>query len=261
MTLKIKFDMLKRALYILIVFVIPSICFGEGNDKALLASGNASYNKGQYKEALASYQKVLGSGYESAALYFNIGNAYYKTGEIPSALLYYGKAHRLSPGDEDINFNIKYVNQKTTDKIDEAPEFFINKWWRGFILAISANGLAWLSIAFVLAASGILIVYFFTGSILIKKSSFYAALTLFVLGAFTIFIAGMQENYFSGHKEAIIFTPSVTVKSGPGEKAGPLFVIHDGTKVNVLDDNSGWLKIRLANGSEGWIRMGDAKEI
>jgi tetratricopeptide (TPR) repeat protein len=256
-----RFSMLKRALYIFIAFVIPSICFGDDNVQALFASGNASYNKGQYKEALAAYQKVFDSGYESAALYFNMGNASYKTDDLPSALLYYGKAHKLSPGDEDINFNIRFVNQKTTDKIDESPEFFVAKWWRGFILAISANVLGWLSVLFVLVASGVLILYFFTGSVTIKKASFYGAVILFVLGAFTIFTAGMQVSYFSGHKEAIIFNPSVTVKSGPVDKAGALFVIHDGTKVNVLDDSNGWLKIKLANGSEGWIKAGDAKEI
>ena len=256
-----RFSMLRKALYIFIAFVIPSICFGDDNMQALFASGNASYNKGQYKEALAVYQKVFDSGYESAALYFNMGNASYKTDDLPSALLYYGKAHKLSPGDEDINFNIRFVNQKTTDKIDESPEFFVAKWWRGFILALSANVLGWLSVLLVLLASGILILYFFTGSVTIKKASFYGAVILFVLGAFTIFTAGMQVSYFNGHKEAIIFNPSVTVKSGPVEKAGALFVIHDGTKVNVLDDSNGWLKIKLANGSEGWIKAGDAKEI
>jgi len=256
-----KFSRLKKALYILIAFVIPSICFGADNVQSLFASGNASYNKGQYKEALAAYKKVFDSGYESAALYFNMGNASYKTDDLPSALLYYGKAHKLSPGDEDINFNIRFVNQKTTDKIDEAPEFFVAKWWRGFILALSANVLGWLSILLVLLASGILILYFFTGSVAIKKTSFYGALILFALGAFAIFIAGMQVRYFNGHREAIIFNPSVTVKSGPVEKAGALFVIHDGTKVDVLDDSNGWLKIKLANGSEGWIKAADAKEI
>ena len=261
MILKIKFNMLKRALYILIAFVIPSVCFGADNIQALFAGGNSSYNKGQYKEALTAYQKVVDAGYESAALYFNMGNASYKTGEIPSALLYYGKAHKLSPGDEDINFNIKFVSLKTTDKVDEAPEFFVTKWWKSFILGVSANNLGWLSVALVLLASGILILYFFTGSIVIKKTSFYGAVVLFVIGAFTIFIAGMQVNYFNGNQEAIIFTPSVIVKSGPVEKAGALFVIHEGTKVNVLDDSNGWIKIKLANGSQGWIKMGDAKEI
>jgi tetratricopeptide (TPR) repeat protein len=253
--------MLKRALYILIVFVIPVVCLGADNVQALFASGNTSYNKGQYKEALADYQKVLSEGYESAALYFNIGNASYKTGDIPSALLYYGKAHKLSPGDEDIDFNTRFVNLKTTDKVDETPEFFLTKCWKGFVLGVSANVLGWISISLVLLASGVLILYFFTASVTIKKSSFYGAVVLYILGAFAIFIGGMQVSYFNGRREAIIFNSSVTVKSGPVDKSGSLFVIHDGTKVNVLDDSSGWIKVKLANGSEGWIKATDAKEI
>lgn len=253
--------MIKRALYILIAFAIPSLSFGAGKVQALFAAGNASYNKGQFKDAFDTYKKVVDEGYESAALYFNMGNASYKNGDIPSALLYYGKAHKLSPGDEDINFNIKYVNLKTTDKIDEAPEFFITKWWRGFVLAISANALAWISVLLVLVGSGMLILYFFTTSVTIKKSSFYGAMAFFLLGVFAIFIAGMQVNYFSSHREAIVFSSVVNVKSSPVEKANALFVIHEGTKLDILDNSNGWIKIRLANGSEGWIKPSDAKEI
>ncbi|ASU35080.1 hypothetical protein MuYL_3195 [Mucilaginibacter xinganensis] len=252
---------MKRALYLLIAFVIPSLSFGADDAKTLILKGNASYNKGQYNDALADYKKVLDAGYESAVLYFNLGNASYKNGDIPSALLYYGKAHKLSPGDEDINFNIRFVNLKTTDKIDEAPEFFLTKWWRGFVLSVSADVLAWISILFVLLASGILVLYFFTMSVAIKKTSFYGAVILFAIGVFTIFIACMQVSYFKGNREAIIFSPSVTVKSGPVDKAGSLFVIHDGTKVIVLDESNGWIKIKLSNGNEGWIKTGDAKGI
>jgi tetratricopeptide (TPR) repeat protein len=261
MILKMKFNRLSSVLYLLMAFVIPSLCFANTDVKAIFASGNASYNKGQYKEARAAYQQVLKAGFESPALYFNMGNACYKDGDVPSALLYYGKAHKLSPGDEDINFNIKFVNLKTTDKIDEAPEFFLSKWWKGFILGTSANVLGWLSVLFVLLASGILVLYFFATSVAVKKASFYVALLLFVIGLSATIIAAMQVSYFKGHREAIVFSPSVTVKSGPVEKAGTLFVIHDGTKVNVLDDSNGWLKIKLANGNEGWIKMGEAKEI
>jgi len=252
---------MKKAIYIFITFVIPSVCFGAENVQALFAGANASYAKGQYQEAVKAYQKIIDAGYQSVALYFNMGNASYKNGDIPSALLYYEKAHKLSPGDDDINFNIKFANLKTTDKIDEAPEFFVTKWWRGFILGISANALGWLSVLLVLLASGILILYFFTTSVSVKKASFYGAMLFFIFGIFAVFIGVMQVNYFSGHREAIVFSPSVTVKSGPVEKAGALFVIHDGTKVNVLDDSNGWLKIKLANGSEGWIKSGDAREI
>lgn len=252
---------MKKALYILIAFVIPSVCFGANDMQAVFAGANAAYGKGRYEDAVKQYMQVVNAGYQSVALYFNLGNAFYKTGDVPSALLYYEKAHKLSPGDEDINFNIKFANLKTTDKIDEAPEFFVTKWWRGFILGISANALGWISVLLILLASGILIIYFFTTSVAVKKMSFYGAMLSFILGIFAVFIAVMQVNYFSGHREAIVFSPSVTVKSGPVDKAGGLFVIHDGTKVNVLDDNNGWLKIKLANGSEGWIKSGDAREI
>jgi len=252
---------MKKALYILIAFVIPSVCFGADDMPAVLAGANTAYARGRYDDAVKQYQQVISAGYQSVALYYNMGNASYKSGDVPSALLYYEKAHRLSPGDEDINFNIKFANLKTTDKIDEAPEFFITKWWRGFILGISANALGWLSVLLVLMASGGLILYFFTTSVTVKKISFYSAMLFFILGVFAVFIAVMQVNYFGAHREAIVFSSSVTVKSGPVDKAGALFVIHDGTKVNVLDDNNGWLKIKLANGSEGWIKSGDVKEI
>ncbi|HEY8929950.1 MAG TPA: SH3 domain-containing protein [Mucilaginibacter sp.] len=253
--------MLKRALYILIAFVVPSICFGADNVQQLLAAGNADYGKGQYKEAITAYQQVLNAGYESAALYYNMGNASFKNGDVPSALLYYGKARKLAPGDEDINFNIRFVNQRTTDKIDEAPEFFVTKWWRGFILGIPANTLGWLAVLLVLVGSGVLILYYFAGTVNAKRASFYGAITLFILGAFTIFMAIIQVNYFSSNKEGIVFSNSVNVKSGPIDKSAALFVIHEGTKVNILDTNNGWLKIKLVNGSEGWIKAGDVKEI
>ncbi len=252
---------MKRILYILLAIVIPSLSFGADQVQALFAAGNASYNKGQYKEALDSYKKVVDEGYESASLYFNMGNASYKNGDIPSALLYYGKAHKLSPGDEDINFNIKYVNLKTTDKIDEAPEFFITRWWRDFILAISANALGWISVLLVLGGSGLLIWYFFTASVSTKRASFYAAMSSFTLGLIAIFMAGMQVSYFSNHREAIVFSSTVNVNSGPVEKAKTLFVIHEGTRLDILDESNDWIKIKLANGSEGWIKATDVKEI
>jgi tetratricopeptide (TPR) repeat protein len=235
--------------------------FGNAQTSALFIKGNAYYNRAQYKEALKTYQQILDEGYQSAAVYFNMGNASYKSGDIPSALLYYEKAHKLAPGDDDINFNIRFANLKTTDKIDQVPEFFLFNWWKAFILTFSINILAILSIALVLFGSVMLIIYFFTSSVSIKKTSFYTSIILFFAGTFMIFIAGMQISYFKGHRQAIIFSGSVTVKSGPVEQSSSLFVIHDGTKVNVLENSNGWIKIGLVNGNEGWIKQSDAKEI
>ncbi|MDB5011226.1 MAG: Tetratricopeptide repeat protein [Mucilaginibacter sp.] len=261
MTLKMKFKSFKRIVYILIAIALPLLSFADDNVQALFQKGNNYYAKAQYKEALKAYQQIVNDGYKSAAVYFNMGNASYKNDDIPSALLYYEKAHKLAPGDEDINFNIRFANLKTTDKIDEAPELFLNRWWREFILSVSVKVLAVLSILFVLAGSAMLIVYFFTNSVFIKKASFYTSIILFFFGMVTLFVSSQQVNYFESHKQAIIFSGSVNVKSGPVEKAGTLFVLHDGTKVNVLDSNNDWIKIKLANGNEGWIKSADVKEI
>jgi tetratricopeptide (TPR) repeat protein len=256
-----KFKMLKRLFYLMAIFALPLLSLGADSSSALFSRGNALYAKGQYKEAMATYQQLIDQGYQSAAVYFNMGNASYKNDDIAPAVLYYEKAHKLAPGDDDINYNLKYVNLKTTDKIEEVPEFFLTRWWHAFILSFSTSALAVWSIIFVLAGSAVLILYFFAGSVGVKRVAFYVAILLFFAGVLAMFTANRQLSYFEDHREAVIFSSSVNVKSGPVDQSNTLFVIHDGTKVNVLDSSNGWTKISLANGNEGWVKQGDMKEI
>jgi tetratricopeptide (TPR) repeat protein len=256
-----KFNMLKRSLYIFIWLVLPIYSFGNDNAHQLMEKGNTLYTKGQYKEALSSYQELLSDGYESAIVYYNMGNTSYKLNDIPSAILYYEKAHKLAPTDEDINFNIRLANSKTIDKVDEIPEFFLARWWKSLIFITSISALAVLSIVFFFTGSGMLILYFFADAFSIKRYSFYAAISGFFVGLIFVFMANRQVSYFESHKQAIVFSTSVTVKSGPLDKSSALFVIHDGTKVNVEDNNNDWIKIKLINGNEGWIKVSDVREI
>ena len=254
----------KRLLHIIILFAIlclPALSFASNQAQEVFIKANAFYAKAQYNDALKTYKQLEDEGYQSATLYFNMGNASYKNGDIAPAILYYERAHKLAPGDEDINFNLKYANLKTTDKVDEAPELFLTRWWKGIILSLPLAMLSVWSIIFVLAASGTFILYFFAGSVVIKKVSFYAACLFLFAGVCLIFVSNRQVNYFDDHRQAIIFSPSVDVKNGPVERSVTLFVIHDGTKVDLLENNNGWLKIKLANGSEGWIQKDAAKEI
>lgn len=254
-----KFNMLKRFLCLAMI-VFPLFSYSD-DASTLFSKGNTLYAKGQYKEALVAYQQLVSQGYQSAAVYFNMGNASYKNDDIASAVLYYEKAHKLAPGDDDINYNLKYVNFKTVDKIDEVPEFFVTRWWHNFIQAFSTGALAAWSIIFVLLGSVFLILYFFAGTAGLKRASFYSAILLFFIGVIAVFMANRQLSYYEDHPGAIVFSPSVNVKSSPTDQANTLFVIHDGTKVNVLDNSNGWTKIGLANGNVGWIKQGDIKEI
>lgn len=250
-----------RIIYLLLLLVLPLLSYGSDNMQALFEKGNQQYARGQYKAAIADYQQIVNAGYQSAPLYFNLGNANYKYGDIPSAILYYEKAHKLSPGDDDINFNIQFANLRTTDKIDTAPEFFLAKWWKDFILMFSGTTLAVCSILLMLLASAVLVIYMFTYSVVVKKASFYSSIILFVIALFSIFVGNRQMSYFDNHHQAIVFSGSVTVKSSPASAAKSLFVIHEGTRVDVLETNGNWTKIRLPNGNEGWIGVNDARGI
>jgi tetratricopeptide (TPR) repeat protein len=253
--------MMKRIIYLLLIIVMPICALANDEASILLKKGNDQYAKGQYKEAITTYQKIVDDGHQSALVYYNLGNAYFKNEDVPSALLYYEKAHKLSPGDEDINFNIQFANQKTTDKVEAGTEFFITKWWHSFILRFSLTTLAVMAILFIIAGSALSIIYRFTNSVSIKKLSFYSALVLLLFGFASMFVANSQDQYFDAHHSAIIFSTSVNVKSGPTPGSKNLFLIHDGTKVEILENNNGWMKIRLASGNEGWINASDAKEI
>jgi len=261
MKLKISFKSLRLFQYLILLIVLPLISAAEDGADSLFKKGNEQFAKRKYEEAITSYQRILERGYRSAAVYFNLGNAYYRTGDIPSALLYYEKAHKLDPGDEDIKLNIQIANLKTTDKTDPVPEFFLFRWWRGLILLLSLNTLAVLSVVFFLLASLSLAVYLFTQSVAIKKASFYSGIMLIVFGATFLFLQNRQAHYFRIHHGAIIFSGSVTVKSEPDPSSKGVFVIHSGTKVGVQKKDDGWIKIKLPNGNSGWILETEAKEI
>lgn len=243
------------------LLAFPAISFGDAPVAKLFADGNALYAKGKYQEAIKNYQQIVDEGYRSASVYFNLGDAYYKNGNIPSAILYFEKAHKLAPGDDDINFNLKFANLRTTDKVEQVPEFFLSRWWTSLVLNFSIGSLAVWSIILVLAGSVLLILYFFAAGFNTKRYSFYGSVGLFILGLFSVFIANTQQSYFDNNREAIVFTPAVNVKSSPAEKSGTLFIIHQGTKVEVLDNDNGWTKVGLANGNEGWLKASDLKTI
>jgi tetratricopeptide (TPR) repeat protein len=254
-----KYNQIKHIFCFFAMLILPALSFA--GKQPLFDKANELYSKGQYKQAAETYQRILDSGHESAPVYFNLGNCSYKEGDLPQALLYFEKAHRLAPGDDDINFNIHLVTLKTVDKIDEATEFFVSRWWKGFILDYSADGLATSAIILALIGSALLIWYFFAVAGGVKRFAFFSSVVFFFVAIGTLIIAGSQANYFSNNKQAIVFTSSVNVKTSPADAVSTAFVLHDGTKVNVLDSNNGWLKIKIANGNEGWIKESDVKEI
>lgn len=246
----------------LLLVAMPFITLAkESNAEALLKQGNEAYAKNQFAEAASAYQQVLDAGYQSATVYYNLGNANYKLGEISQAILNYEKALKLNPGDADIRLNLQLANLKITDRIEVVPEFFLTKWWKGFIYFLSLDVLSVLTVVCFIAGFMLLIAYLFLIAVWPKRVTFYAGIGVLSLGLIFLIMAGTQHHYLNASKQGIVFAGASDVKSGPDSKQKTLFVIHDGTKVTIEDRETEWIKVKLDNGNGGWIKSSAIKEI
>ncbi|VAW26749.1 hypothetical protein MNBD_BACTEROID07-1704 [hydrothermal vent metagenome] len=228
---------------------------------SLMNRANRAYDQQQYDSAIIMYQRVLKQGLVSPTLYFNLGDAYYRKKDMPSAILYFEKAKKLDPNNADIQYNLNLANTMIPDKIEKIPVMFLKRWWNYFYDLFDANTwaiLSLVSLAFLVLFIGIFIL---SRGRNIRKISFFIGLLLLLASVAAFGLASQKAYYMRHHNEAIIFTPTITAKSSPTPNSVDLFVIHQGTKVRLLDEVDGWEKIKLQNGSIGWLPKQSMKKI
>ena len=235
------------------VISLSSFLFPLSSHAATKAEADSAYVRGQYQQAIAQYEELLKQG-ACADLYYNLGNAYYRTENIPEAVLNYERALLLSPGDRDIRFNLQIARSKTFDKIVPESEMFFVTWYRSLVSLMSVDG--WANTALVALALTIilLLVYLFSEKLWLRKAGFFGGIALLVLFVVANIFAWQQKEELLHRKGAIIFAPAVTVKSTPAANGTDLFILHEGTKVDITDGSmKDWKEIRIADGKEGWI--------
>ncbi len=246
----------------LAIILFFSLSFVKADDNQILVDeANKVYNEGSFEQATELYEKVIENGYESAEVYYNLGNAFFKQNKFAAAILYYEKAKKLEPNDEDINFNLNIVNNRIVDKIETVPELFYIQWWNSLIYALTVDQWGMLSAVFFILLLLMALIFLLTRIIWLKKVSFWFGLLFLISSVSTYALANQKFNSFKKDHEAIVFTPTVTVKSSPTESSIDLFVIHEGTKVELLDNVGDWYEISIANGSVGWIKVNDIRKI
>ncbi len=223
------------------------------NVESLFQAGNQAYINQQYDSSIAYYEQILAQEVHSPELYFNLGNAHFKLNDIPSAILYYEKAKKFAPGDKDILNNLSMANLKTVDRVEGKPELAFETWWNSFLNYQNSDGWGKWTIVLGFLVLILLIGYLVTSGLL-KKIAFFAAAFALVVMLSCWILASVTSSYVENNEYAIIFSPSVTVKSAPNQQANKLFVIHEGTKVKIEDSLDEWKKISLMNGNSGWIR-------
>lgn len=238
---------------ILMVLAVMSVSYDNW-----LVDGNAAYNEGNYEQALTFYSQIESVGMESASLYYNMGNTYYKMRQYPMAILYYEKALKLDPADEDIRANLEIANLAVVDKINVIPQSFVTRWWNGLRSVLSVDGWAWVSIVAFALFLLCLFAFMMGRRAATRKAGFFVGLLSVLCVAVSLLFAVQKHNDLKVQDEAIVMTPTVTVKSSPNENSVDLFVLHEGTKVRILDSANGWDKIKIADGSVGWLQASHA---
>ena len=211
------------------------------------------YSDGRFDEAANVWAELYNTGYRSATLNYNIANAYFKSANIPKAILFYERAYLLSPVNEDINYNLQVARTFITDRFQEIPEIFFVRWFNIAALLISSNSWAVIGIvAFIIcliAAS----LYIYSAKYLHKVAGFWTAVLCLVISLTSITLSSKNNSLVNNSRKAIIFSPSVSGKSSPDASGSDLFILHEGSKVSVEEKVGEWLEIRLSDGNKGWV--------
>lgn len=224
-------------------------------------NADVEYAKGNYQQAIKDYQEILKTGV-SSEIYYNLGNAYYRTDNITQALLAYERALQLSPGDNDIRFNLQYARSKTIDKITPETEMFFVTWYNSLVNFTSVDRWANTAIISIVMALLLILVFLFAPQMWARKSGFYGSAVFLLLFALANLFAFQQKHELETKQGAIVIAPTVNVKKTPAASGTDVFVIHEGTRVDITDRGmKQWRGIKLADGREGWLKTSQIEEI
>ncbi len=222
--------------------------------------GNEAYMKGDYESALNHYL-VAEPHTEGFAINYNLGNAYFKLGEIPESILHYERALRFEPSNEDALYNLSLANDLIVDKIEVLPKSKLNIWWRTFRYGLGPDGWAKLCILLSIVGISLLLLFYLSGAVTWRRLGFFGGIFALIFGVLAYTLAVSAENFRYGEKAAVVFTDKVDVKGEPRGGSLNVFVLHAGTKVDLLNTEGEWFEVRIASGARGWIHSNDLRVV
>lgn len=246
---------------IALIFTILMFCIPVSSNAITKKNADDEYKKGNYQQAIRDYEELLKKG-QSAELFYNLGNAYYRTENITKAVLNYERALLLSPGDDDIRFNLQMARSKTIDKITPKSEMFFVTWYKSLVNFASVDGWAHTAVVSLAVALVLVLCYLFGRKVLLRKISFYGAAALILLFIFSNIFAYKQRQTLTMRTGAIITSPSVTLKKTPVANGENGTIVHEGSRVEIIDDTmKDWKLVELEDGREGWIQNSQMERI
>lgn len=243
---------MKFKIIIFLIFLIKITFAGEVEN--LFKQSNEHYQKGEYQESIRILESIYEEGFHGKSLFYNLGNAYFRVGKIGLAILYYEKAKKISPSDEDIRHNLSFANARISDKIETLPEFFIFDWWENLLAFFSISGLTYLAYAFYLLVLFSAGYYFFASTLKAQRIAFYGGIGATLLLVIIIVLLSVNLNRELNVKYGVIVESVVVTKFSPDQNSKDAFIIHEGLKVRAEDSVNDWMKIKLPDGKVGWLK-------
>jgi len=242
---------MKRLIFILSLF----ICSQNFASEQVFELGNKQYVNENYSAAISLYDSILTSGLESSELYYNLGNCHYKTNDWANAIWHYEKSLQLNHNEKTIH-NLELAKLKIIDRIEPIPQLFYKKWWINLTQTLSTQ--VWQ----ILSLFGIGLIFIL--QLISQFTSLKSKLITKILSAITVIILLITQTSYHNNftkKEAIIFSETITVNSAPTSSSTNLFILHAGSKVEIIDAIGDWINIKIANGNSGWIAQNSIKEL
>jgi tetratricopeptide (TPR) repeat protein len=242
--------MRKNVLFI--IFFLISISVSAQSVSEIFLQANKLYESENYTGAIDLYEKIIASGYESGELYYNLGNAYFKSKKIGNAILNYERAKRLIPNDDDVKTNLQIANLNIVDKITPLPQLFFTSYLLAFRDFFGINTLSWLCLSLYILVIIMGIFYIWTRN---QRALFLGSGVSILLLVFVIFL-GWAIYDRENNIEAVLLIPKFEVRGAPDENSTELFILHEGVKVKILREIDDWVEIKLADGKIGWMKKG-----
>ena len=217
------------------------------------AEADSAYARQHYQDAIKQYEALLQEGV-SADLYYNLGNAYYRSENFTRAIINYERALLLEPGDKDIRHNLQLARQKTTDKLSPSADFFLVTWYRSLVNIMGVDSWAWMALVALAMGVVLFLVYLFSSRVSLQKVGFFGAAFMLLFFLIANLFAWHQSQVLTHRTGAVVIASETAVKSTPAQNGTNLFMLHEGTKVEITDDSmKDWKEVRLPDGKEGWI--------
>lgn len=246
---------MKNIIYL--ILFITEIFFAQNS----FEKGNTLYQKGKYEQAISQYESVLANQQHSPELYFNLGNCYYKLNKVAPSIYNYEKALLLNPDDSEIRTNLEFAQKLQIDEIKVLPKVGFSKLILDFTSLLHYNTWAWISVGLSTLFLLLFIGYYFSQFSSSKRVFFIGMIVILVLLLTTTITSIVAKKVYEAEKPAIVFAESIEVKSEPQKASTTAFILHEGTKVFVLESMSNWKKIQLTDGTEGWLDKNAIKEV